>query len=75
MYRYEDKIMDLLQGDTPKQKYENALQITNKIGELQGRIEFLKIQFEWINLNLQQGIGIPKHPIDAILNSFVKNDV
>ena len=74
MERYEDLIVDFMFGNTPKEKYEYAKQMHLKIGELQGRIEFLKTQFEWIDLNLQQGLGIPKSAIEAILNSFEKTE-
>ena len=74
MNRYEDLIVDFMIGETPKEKYEYALKMHMKIGELKGRIEHLKLQFEWIDLNLQQGLGIPKSAIEAILNSFEKTE-
>jgi len=45
MTNYQNDIMDLLQGNTPKEKYENLLEIRNELAAALGRLEFCKYQF------------------------------
>jgi hypothetical protein len=46
MKPYEDLIVDLMLGNTLKEKYEYAKQMHSKIEVLQGHINFLKSLFE-----------------------------
>ena len=46
-----------------------------EVNRLRGRIDFLKLQFQWIYENIEQGLQIPKNVIESILNGFEKTDV
>jgi hypothetical protein len=70
MNSYINEIMDILPGETPKEKYESVLKMNMEIGTLKGRIYFLKSQFEWINESLSQNVEIPKTSIETILKQL-----
>lgn len=45
MTNYQNDIMDLLPGSTPKEKYEYLLKMNKELPAALGRIEFCKYQF------------------------------
>lgn len=58
MIHYEDLIMDLLAGDTPKQKYNNLVKMKNLLSEIaypkRGTIEESRDIYHFANEIIEQ---------------------
>jgi hypothetical protein len=73
MNSYENEIMDLLQGDTPKEKYESLVKLNKENAKHLGTIKFVINQFEAFKRNAPFLSTTMNNWISACYNTLKKD--
>jgi len=73
MNSYENEIMDLLPGNTPKEKYENLVKLTQEHSYALGRIEFIKSSLDSFQKNAPFLNTTTLNWIDSIITTLNTN--